>query len=478
MKHVFLIAAAEWRYWLRSYLVIGATLFFVILLVATSILTVVQMEEQSHARARHQSEADETFLSQPDRHPHRMVHYGHYVFRAPAALAKFDPGVDPITGQSIFLEGHRQNSAMFAGFTASADLGSWSWLTPAVIYQLFAPMLIILLGHGGIVRERESGMLIPLLAHGMSGHVLIAGKALAILSFVVFLLIPLLGSGAMAFADGESPIVIGALIAAYWGYLTIWGLITLLASVTARKRTNVLATLTALWIGTSLVLPSVAVNVASHSAPLAGKIETDLMMSADLREMGDGHNADDAAFQQLRNHLLEKYRVERIEDLPINFRGAVAFMGEQQLTDVLNKYGEERMAGELQQAQLLTKFGWLTPTLAIADASRALSGTDLKHHHRFLREAEALRFDFVQRLNLTHQEKLSYEDDINRNQSEEARHRARVDASNWKVLDAFQFKPAAAFERLATVARPIGMLLMWFGIIVIGLVWFGGRVRP
>ena len=36
-------------------------------------------------RALHQSQVDQEFDTQPDRHPNRMVHYGHFVFRAPAA---------------------------------------------------------------------------------------------------------------------------------------------------------------------------------------------------------------------------------------------------------------------------------------------------------------------------------------------------------------------------------------------------------
>jgi len=60
-----------------------------------------------------------------------MVHYGHYVFRAPPPLAMFDPGVDAVTGQSLFLEGHRQNSAMFADARAEARTGGFGALTPA-----------------------------------------------------------------------------------------------------------------------------------------------------------------------------------------------------------------------------------------------------------------------------------------------------------------------------------------------------------
>ena len=107
------VAADEWRYWMRSRLAIWAIALFTVLLVTAGVLTGLQAHEDEHNRNAYQAESEETFLSQPDRHPHRMVHYGHYAFRAPAPLAVIDPGLDAVTGQSIFLEGHRQNSASF-----------------------------------------------------------------------------------------------------------------------------------------------------------------------------------------------------------------------------------------------------------------------------------------------------------------------------------------------------------------------------
>jgi ABC-2 type transport system permease protein len=121
VKHLFIIAGAEWRYWLRSRLALGGAVLLAGLLVATTLLTTQRMQDEAAERAHHQAEAEAAFLSQPARHPHRMVHYGHYVFRTPAPLSLFDPGLDPVTGQSIFLEGHRQNTAMFAASGASAD---------------------------------------------------------------------------------------------------------------------------------------------------------------------------------------------------------------------------------------------------------------------------------------------------------------------------------------------------------------------
>ena len=71
-----------------------------VVILAAVVSTVARVTAESDARRTMQVAAEEVFLSQPDRHPHRMVHYGHYVFRTPAPLAVIDPGVD-----SVALEG-------------------------------------------------------------------------------------------------------------------------------------------------------------------------------------------------------------------------------------------------------------------------------------------------------------------------------------------------------------------------------------
>ncbi|MEM7452636.1 MAG: DUF3526 domain-containing protein, partial [Pseudomonadota bacterium] len=122
--------------------------------------------------------------------------------------------------------------------------------------------------------------------------------------------------------------------------------------------------------------------------------------------------------------------------------------------------------------------GWLTPTLAVAVASRTLAGTDLFHYHRFLRQAEALRINFVQGLNRAHAEALSYTDDINRNRDEASWERARIDASNWQVLDSFQYESASASDRVAGAQWSIAMLAAWIAVLTLLLAWAGGRLKP
>ncbi len=478
MKDLLIIAGAEWRYWLRSRLAGSAAVLLVGLLVATTVLTTLRMQGQASDRMHHQAEAEASFLSQPARHPHRMVHYGHYVFRTPLPLALFDPGLDMVTGQSIFLEGHRQNTAMFAATGASADLGGFSWLSPAMVYQLFAPLLVILLGHGLIAREREAATLATLLAQGTPGRLLLAGKALALLSFMMVLLVPLAVSTVLAVHMGEQALAAGALFSAYLLYLVIWVALALLTSALLRRRSAVLATLATLWIVLNLVIPAMAVSWASNAMPTVSKLETDLMMLSELRKLGDGHNANDPAFAQLRADLLSKHGVQRVEDLPLNLRGIVAQYSEQKLTEALNRYARAQMATETRQAAVLASHGWFTPLLAVAEASRALAGTDLRHHHRFLHEAEDLRYAFVQGLNKVHAEKLAYSDDIRRSGDAEAERRTRVDAAHWQLLDRFHFKPDAAGIRIAEAGPQWLMLCVWCVILVGAGLWAGGRLKP
>ena len=478
MKRLFTIAAAEWRCWQRSRLAVGAAALLAALLLATTVLTTLRLQAEAAERAHHQHQAEAAFRAQPDRHPHRMVHYGHYVFRAPAPLALFDPGLDAVTGQSLFLEGHRQNSALFAGTSASADLGAFSSLSPAWVYQVLAPLLLVLLGHGALLREREAGTLAPLLAQGLGGGTLLAGKALALVAVVGVLLLPLAGAAGLAVVQGESPVAGASLVLLYGAYLLLWAALALAASALWRRRGAVLAALASLWIVLTLVLPALAVSATAAGGGGAGKIETDLAMLTELRRLGDGHNANDPAFAQLRAKLLAQHGVQRVEDLPLNLRGVVAEYSERKLTATLNAWAQRQQAGEQRLATRLAAHGWVTPVLALAGASRAVAGTDLHHHHRFLQEAEALRYAFVQGLNRVHAQQLAYADDIRRSSDPEAERRTRVAASTWQLLDRFRFVPDAAPARVARAAPQGLMLLPWLAGLLLVLAVLGRRLQP
>jgi ABC-2 type transport system permease protein len=478
MSGALRIAREEWRLWLRSRIVVAAAAIVAVLIAATAALTWDRLDAQAAQRSAQQQAAEAAFFAQPDRHPHRMVHYGHYAFRLPPPLSVFDPGVDAVTGQSIFLEGHRQNTAMFADAKASANMGGFAALTPAALYQLLLPLLLIIIGHGVVLRERESGTLAVLLAQGQSGLALAGGKALALLGVAGLFMLPLAGLAAYGVAAGEAAVPALALVAGYALYLMVWAALVLAVSLLVRARSAALGVLAACWLAMVLVVPRMGINAAATLVDAPGKIESDLVMLAEERKLGDGHNASDPAFDKLKQDLLDQYGVATIEALPVNFRGVVAGAAEEKLTRLLNEYAEARMAAEARQSQVFGAFALASPTLAVSAASRALAGTDLATHHRFLREAEAVRYGFVQALNDMHATKLSYADDARRSVDPEAEARTRVNASAWRVLDTFRFAPDAAPQRMARAMWPLALLAGWLAALAALIVFAARRLQP
>jgi len=480
MSNVLRIAADQWRHWVASRLAWVSSAVFVVLLVVVASLTAFRMVEERRVRLANQTDAETRFESQPNRHPHRMVHYGHYVFRAPAPLSVIDPGIDAVTGRAMFLEGHRVNSATFAEAQASANAGGRTGPpTTAIMYQLLLPLLLIGLGHGVVLRERETKTLATLLGQGVSQATLVAGKAAALASLVALFSVPLVFAAVLAVSLGESWVAAWALVSTYVVYLVLWAAAVLAASVWVRERRHALVLLLGAWVAVTVVVPRAGVAVATARLPAAGQIERTLDAREEIKAAGDGHKPDDPAFARLRSELFEQHGVDKVEDLPINLRGVVAERSEGALSAILQRYADARMAREAEQEAAIAALGWLSPTVAAGTASRALSGTDLATYHRFLREAEALRLGFVQGLNRLHATGMAYADDVQRSRDADAERRTRVDASNWAaLLDDFRFRLDRPAVRARAALSSWLMLLTWCAALISLVVLGARRLTP
>jgi ABC-2 type transport system permease protein len=180
MSAIRLIAQDELRLMRRNQVAMLGLLMLIALSVIAALSSIAHRDNSDQMRARFQASADLEFDGQPARHPHRMVHYGHFVFRPLPALAAFDPGVDGYTGNTIYLEGHRQNSANFGDVRQSSLLMRFGQLTPAFVLQALAPLVLIFIGFGIVARERERGTIRQLQTHGASARQILGGKALAL----------------------------------------------------------------------------------------------------------------------------------------------------------------------------------------------------------------------------------------------------------------------------------------------------------
>jgi ABC-2 type transport system permease protein len=462
MSRLKLIAADELRLMRRNRVAMLGLIMLLALSAIAALTSIAHRDNSDQIRARFQAEADKEFDGQPARHPHRMVHYGHFVFRPLPALAAFDPGVDAFTGNTIYLEGHRQNSANFGDVRQSSLLMRFGQLTPAFVLQALAPLVLIFIGFGIVARERERGTLRLLQTHGASARQIMSGKALALSGIAGLILSPAaIALGWLILAKGAPLLPSLLLLGGYAAYLAIWvGAIVLASSLATQARTALIA-LVGLWALTIILLPRLAPDLALSVDPITTRLETDIAIQRDLRNMGDSHDPDDPYFNAFKARVLKQYGVEKVEDLPLNYRGLLAMEGEKLTSKLFDDYATQQFALQKAQSGFADSFGLISPAIAIRRASMALSGTDLEGHRRFLSQAEAYRFDIVQQLNELQAKAVTYSDDSNRNKDLEAGRRVRIDPENWRNVPDFTYRAATQDEKLRAALPGIAMLALW-----------------
>jgi len=461
-----LIARDELRLLRRNRVAVIAVALLVLLTLTAVATSWAHRRGIEALRERQQHGAEAAFEAQPDRHPHRVVHYGTFVFRPLGPLAAFDPGVDAFTGNSMFLEGHRQNSANFGDVRQSSLLVRFGQLTPAFVLQVVAPLLLIFLGYGALARERERGTLGLLMLQGVSRGSLVRGKFLALGAVATIAGLPaMLGFVAVAGQPGAPALPMAVIAAGYLAYLAVWVVVVLLVSALVRRSRDALLALVAIWAVTAVLLPRVAPDVAGAAVPLRNRFQTDVAVARDLRRMGDSHNPDDPHYAKFKRDVLARYGVARVEDLPVNFKGVQSVESERLSSELFDRYSGESYRDQERQIALVGAAGVVSPTVAIRSLSMAAAGTDFAGHRRFLDQAERYRYALVQRLNRMQADDVSYADDTAVDAG--ADRRKRVSATNWQAMPDFAFAaPTGAV--LARAALPgLGIVMGWLAVVVL-----------
>lgn len=444
------IVRTEWRAILRNQVALAAGGLMLALTLAAILVSHERVASVNAERARFQTSADAQWNAQPDRHPHRVVHYGHYVFRPLSPLAFFDFGVDPFTGHTLFLEGHRQNSANFSDAGQSSTLLRFGQLTPAFVLQVLTPLLIAFLAFGSVARERERGQLRLQLSQGIKGSTLLAGKLLAHAGIAMLLGAPaFIALGVIAFLHGAVALEALTMAAAYALYLLLWATGAVLVSSLLPRARDALLALVGIWIVTTILLPRLMPDLAMRAVALPTRIETEAAINARLKALGDSHNPDDPYFNRFKRKVLARYGVDRVEDLPVNYGGLVMQEGERLTSALFDEFMRADYARQLEQRGIVHGAALASPLIALRRLSTALAGADLDNHTRFLFEGERYRYRFVQALNGLHASEVRYEGDRDQ----------RISRAHWADTPRFAYGPAPYPEVAARHAWPAILLM-------------------
>ena len=392
----------EWIGYFRNKLFLYVGVFFCFFLCLVAFLGIIQNNklnaEQELAHEHIRSQWDEMEAS----NPHSAAHYGTYAFKPVSVLNSIDEGINSVTGNVLRLEGHRQNDIVFSEASQSLMISKFGKLKPSLIFQFIIPLLLIFFSFNTYMSERNSGRLKLMLVQGASLSKVVFSKVLSIWFIGLFLLLlTLFFQLLFNFNNLNSDVFtrLFILFLSYSFYYLILINITVLLSVIFKSSTAALSLTVLTWVFWTIFFPTIMGNTTEKLSPLPTRIEFKEAMSEDRSKGIDGHNPRGERRDALEKATLEKYNVDKLEDLPINFSGIVMQEDEEYGNMVWDKHFGDLYTQLEKQKSNYQLSGLINPFASLQNLSMGSSGSDMFHHLDFLTKAESYRRIFIKTLN-------------------------------------------------------------------------------
>lgn len=427
----------------------------IILLVYAAYSGAAVYRQQTQSRLQYQQQVRHNWEKMPDKHPHRMAHYGYIVFRPKHVLSFFDPGMESYTGNAVFLEAHRQNTTNFSEAGFSTGMLRFGEISMAMILQVLIPLVIFFTGFGAIAADRENGTLKILLSQGVSWKEILTGKALGLMGIalsVLLVVIIILFTGCLSIGgnllSAGSLARIGWLALSYAVYFGIVCMITVVISAVCKTARLALVSLIGIWLLCSVILPRTTQAMGSFLYAAPSRIEFETAIEKDLVKKGDSHDPNDPYYKALRDSILKAYKVDSVQQLPFNYSGFQMKQGERISATIYNQHLLSLLKTYEQQNMVSRLSAFINPFAALRNISMAISGTDFNAYTSFQAQAEDYRYRLAQHMNdlqikLIGKEKLS------------------ISRAYWKEFPDFEYKGAAAGAVLKGELISLVALLFW-----------------
>jgi ABC-2 type transport system permease protein len=457
-----LIAKQVWKSKIKNSSTLWLIGIFNVLLLFALLSGYKNLTQQQETVEHYSYEVRERWEARPDKHPHRMAHYGYVAFRQRYPLAFFDFGMDSFVGNAVFLEAHKQNTVNFSEASLSNGLLRFGEISTAMILQVLLPLLIFFWGFDLVSREREQGTLKILLTQGISWSEIIFGKSMGLYFLALSIFLPsiivgfiLLIFNESALQNSESFLRYFLLIINYLIYFLVLSVLAVFVSAKAKSSKSALIGLIACWLIFTLILPKVSQVLGQSIFPSPSKIEFDTTVEEELIKQGDSHNPNDPHFKALKDSLLRAYGVDSTHKLPFNYSGYVMREGEKLSAETYKKHQAQLTKMYQKQQNVVRYTAVLNPYIALKNISMALTGTDFSAYNHFENQAESYRYKLAQTMN---ELQIKYISNKVKNSSDK---KAIISRQNWKNFPDFKHQFLTLIEVLQKEILSIISLIIW-----------------
>ncbi|WP_207513762.1 ABC transporter permease [Longitalea luteola] len=435
-------------------------------------------QQQTHSRQLYQREVREHWENMPDKHPHRMAHYGYIAFRVKHPLSFFDFGMESYTGNAVFLEAHRQNSINFSEAGFSTGMLRFGEISIAMILQVLLPLVIFFIGFSTVAADRENGTLKILLSQGTSWKEIIFGKALGLLGIALSVLLPvilLLIISCLIFPEkkymADNGWRITWLALSYIAYAGIVSLVAVLLSAVNKTAKGALVSLIGVWLLFTIIMPRTAQAMGNYLHATPSRIEFETAIEKDLIKKGDSHDPNDPYYKALKDSILKAYKVDSVQQLPFNYSGFQMKEGEKVSAMIYNQHLFALLQKYRQQNDVSRLSAFLNPFAALRDISMAMSGTDFQSYIQFQQQAEAYRYRLAQHMNDLQIKLIS-----NKKPGEHDKPYS-ISSDHWKAFPDFEFERTSQVCVLMHETPALAALFCWLTALVVTTVILSKKLK-
>jgi ABC-2 type transport system permease protein len=437
---------------------------FGLLLIYAGISGVVQYQKSEKTRIKFQKIVRENWVNSPDKHPHRMAHYGFIAFRPKSSLSFFEFGLENYTGNIIFLEAHKQNSTNFSEASLSTAMLRFGEISIAMILQILLPLFIFFLGFNVISSDRENGTLKVLLAQCVGWKQLIFGRIIGIARVANYIFFSAFGFVLILnfffSLDNTSWLNLVLTFIIYYLSILIYCSIAVIVSSFSKTSKLALVSLIGIWLLFFVVFPRVSQALSSGIYNSPSKIVFESDIEADILKQGDSHNPDDPHFKNLKDSVLKANKVDNIQKLNFNYSGFQMKEGERISSEIYHKHLKNLNNIYQKQNKFLSYTSFINPYIGIKQLSMALSNTDFDTYIDFQQQSEEYRYALAQEMN-----NLQIRLIPNQKLADTAKPYS-ISNKYWSSFKDFSYKKPTLYSSLRNELASLISLFFWISVIV------------
>ncbi|MEL6534972.1 MAG: DUF3526 domain-containing protein [Bacteroidota bacterium] len=363
--------------------------------------TQIQKERYQEAKA----ELRQQWESIDAMNPHSAAHYGTYVFKPANLLSSLDEGVNSVTGNVLRVEGHVQNEIVHSEASQMQAVSKFGKLKSSLLLQYVLPLLLLFLAFHSVSSEKQSGRLKLLVMQGAKPSALVWAKTLSVWLYGLILLTLTVGVYALFNLQNINSEVASRTLLFYLAYALYYFVIsglTVMFSARWQNPTVALTSMLGIWILWTIFLPNILMSSVEGWHELPSRNTFQAAMREDRSKGIDGHNPADERGKALEEQTLEKYGVDSLSQLPINFDGLRMQADEEYGNQVWDKHFGNLREVLAQQKRSYQVAGIVNPFISLQNASMGFAASDNLHHQEFLVQVEQYRRGFIKSLNDEH----------------------------------------------------------------------------